>query len=135
MSMPESCPLCSRRNEVHSHSQQPREAPGYSIAQEVPHLRRSVFGKDPFATLYKGGGARTLRKRTIYKIRSNRLRFFFSWCIGKSFPEKFEAFKETLIQSQSPILQEFLYIASSYPSLNSSLFASGYSSLCIKIQE
>ena len=56
MSMPESCPLCSRRNEVHSHSQQPREAPGYSIAQEVPHLRRSVFGKDPFATLYKGGG-------------------------------------------------------------------------------
>lgn len=53
---PRAAPLCSRRNEVHSHSQQPREAPGYSIAQEVPHLRRSVFGKDPFATLYKGGG-------------------------------------------------------------------------------
>lgn len=65
-------------------------------------------------------GVRTLRKRTIYKIRSNRLRFFFSWCIGKSFPEKIEAFKETLIQAQSPILQAFLYIASSYPSLNSS---------------
>ena len=43
--------------------------------------------------------------------------------------------KETLIKSQSQILQEFLYIASSYPSLNSSIFASGYSSLCIKIQE
>ena len=82
----------------------------------------------------KKEGVRTMRKRTIYKIRSNRLRFFFSWCIGKSFPEKIEAFKETLIQSQSPILQEFLYIASSYPS-NSSLFTSGYSSLCIKFQE
>ena len=44
-------------------------------------------------------------------------------------------FKETLIKSQSQLLQEFLYITSSYPSLNSSLFASGYSSLCIKIQE
>ena len=54
---------------------------------------------------------------------------------GKILSKKYEAFKETLIQSQSPILQEFLYIASSYPSLNSSLFASGYSSLCIKIQE
>ena len=54
---------------------------------------------------------------------------------GKILSKKFEAFKETLIQSQSSILQEFLYIASSYPFLNSSLFASGYSSLCIKIQE
>ena len=43
--------------------------------------------------------------------------------------------RETLIKSQSQILQEFLYIASSYPSLNSSLFSSGYSLLCIKIQE
>ena len=54
---------------------------------------------------------------------------------GKILSKKFEAFKEALIQSQSSILQEFLYIASSYPSLNSSLFASDYSSLCIKIQE
>ncbi|MDD6959123.1 MAG: hypothetical protein PUI60_06800, partial [Dialister sp.] len=44
-------------------------------------------------------------------------------------------FKETLIQSQSRISYGFLYIASSLSSLNSSLFASDDSLLCIKIQE
>ena len=43
--------------------------------------------------------------------------------------------KETLIKSQSRISHGFLYIASSSSSLNSSLFASDDSSLCIKIQE
>ena len=32
--------------------------------------------------------------------------------------------RETLIKSQSQILQEFLYMTSSWPSLNNSLFAS-----------
>ncbi len=43
--------------------------------------------------------------------------------------------RETLIQSQSQISYGFLYIASSSSSLNSSLFASDDSLLCIKIQE
>ena len=43
--------------------------------------------------------------------------------------------KETLIQSQNQISYGFLYIVSSTFSLNSSLFASNVSSLCIKIQE
>ncbi len=43
--------------------------------------------------------------------------------------------RETLIQSQNQISYGFLYIASSTLSLNSSLFASNVSSLCIKIQE
>ena len=42
---------------------------------------------------------------------------------------------ETLIKSQSQISYGFLYIASSSFSLNSSLFASNDSSLCIKIQK
>ena len=41
----------------------------------------------------------------------------------------------TLIQSQNQISYGFLYISSSTFSLNSSLFASNVSSLCIKIQE
>ena len=44
-------------------------------------------------------------------------------------------FKETLIKSQNQISYGFLYIASSTFSLNSSLFASNVSSLCIKNQE
>ena len=44
-------------------------------------------------------------------------------------------YKETLIQSQSRISHGFLYMASSSSSLNSLLFASDDSSLCIKIQE
>ena len=44
-------------------------------------------------------------------------------------------YKETLIKSQSRISHGFLYIASSSSSLNSSLFASDDSLLCIKIQE
>ena len=43
--------------------------------------------------------------------------------------------RETLIKSQNQISYGFLYIASSTSSLNSSLFASNVSSLCIKIQE
>ena len=43
--------------------------------------------------------------------------------------------KETLIKSQSRISHGFLYIASSSSSLNSLLFASDDSSLCIRIQE
>ena len=43
--------------------------------------------------------------------------------------------RETLIQSQSRISHGFLYMASSSSSLNSLLFASDDSSLCIKIQE
>ena len=44
-------------------------------------------------------------------------------------------YKETLIKSQSRISHGFLYMASSSSSLNSLLFASDDSSLCIKIQE
>ena len=43
--------------------------------------------------------------------------------------------RETLIKSQSQISYGSLYIASSSSSLNSLLFASDDSSLCIKIQE
>ena len=43
--------------------------------------------------------------------------------------------RETLIQSQNQISYGFLYIALSTLSLNSSLFASNVSSLCINIQE
>lgn len=40
--------------------------------------------------------------------------------------------RETLIKSQNQFSYGFLYIASSTSSLNSSLFASNVSSLCIK---
>ena len=43
--------------------------------------------------------------------------------------------RETLIKSQNQISYGFLSIASSTSFLNSSLFASNVSSLCIKIQE
>ena len=54
--------------------------------------------------------------------------------LQSAFPYLYEPW-ETLIQSQSRISYGFLYIASSSSSLNSSLFASADSLLCIKIQE
>ena len=62
---------------------------------------------------------------------------FYSWAISleeiQSHPERYV--KETLIQSQNSISHVFSYNASSYSSLNSSLFASEYSLHRMKIQE
>ena len=55
-------------------------------------------------------------------------------CILRS-KERSRRNKETLIKLQNQISYGFLYIASSTSSLNSSLFASNVSLLCIKIQE
>ena len=50
-------------------------------------------------------------------------------------PHLHSSLRETLIKSQNQISYGFLSIASSTSFLNSSLFASDISSLCIKIQE
>ena len=65
-------------------------------------------------------------KNAAYDIAAKKLlasRKILAWILG------------TLIKSQNQISYGFLYIASSTSSLNSSLFASNVSSLCIKIQE
>ena len=95
----------------------PREGDRRSVTTLIVRKRRGVYiGQCHFrASPY------------IYSRRSRHHKF--------ESRDEWLGIRETLIKSQNQISYGFLYIASSSSSLNSSLFASDDSLLCIKIQE